>query len=163
MYQVDYITNHVNGMVESGCAIILADSQVLAIDLIERELNLPPSRTRCEVAKIKPPVYKVKSRQSYPAADKKPQMRAFSDASDMRHFHVLIEVTRVRAESEDQACRRIGEELIGRANKLRNRHHLEMSVQCFDGKPRASGPLGTMAKIEMSRPSRGRVQGGRMT
>ena len=67
MFRVDYCCNHINTVVESGRAIVMAESHQQALDIICDQFCLPPSRTRAiESVKVKPPIFSVDAHQSYP-------------------------------------------------------------------------------------------------
>src|SRR5262245_36721115 len=58
MFRLEYVTNHANGVVESGKVIVCADSHDQALDVICVQLDLPPSRTRIlQSIKVKPACY----------------------------------------------------------------------------------------------------------
>jgi hypothetical protein len=158
MFRVDFITNHANGMVEAGKVIVLAESHDMAHDLVCTQLNLPPSRTRCDSAKIKPPCYAVENRQSYPTTKK--SMRSARDLSPTQRYQITVQASNVNGQSEQQVLRKVGEELCARGTQTRLRHNLQMSIECETGDKRASPPS-ALEKIEMFRPSNP-VQGGRM-
>lgn len=163
MFLVEYVTNHVNGMVESGKVIVIADSHEQTHDVVCQQLQLPTSRTRCEAGKIKPPCYSLESHESYP--DKKPSMVRPDREREVRvRFNATIVVSNVVGHSERQVIRKIGEELIARGMQARLRHHLQMTVDCSpsDIPEPSRRSLGAMEKIEMFRPTAGRVQGGRI-
>ena len=67
MFRVDFVCNHVNGLVETGKVLVVAESHDQARDLVCSQLNLPPTRTRTIASdKIKPPCYTIETHQSYP-------------------------------------------------------------------------------------------------
>jgi hypothetical protein len=157
---VDYTTNHVNGMLETGKVIVIAESHEMAHDLVCQQLELPPSRTRCESAKIKPPCYSVGNKQSYP--DKKVSVRSAREPLAPRQkFHVTVTASNVNGQSELQAMRKVGEELCARGTQSHVRHNLEMSVDCSTSETSSKSP-NTMEKIEMYGARNGRVQGGQV-
>src|SRR5262245_1953567 len=102
MFQIEFITNHVNGMVETGTVLVVADSHEQAQDLVCLQLNLPPSRTRLnECFKVKPPCYVLSNRQVKPSV-KKVQMRP-SERSMPERYNFFIQVSNVFGHSERQA------------------------------------------------------------
>lgn len=162
MFRIEYVTNHANGIVESGKVIVMCDSHEQAIDIICLQLNLPPSRTRVlQSNKIKPPCYPVESRQSHPSA--KVSMRSQRDVPPPEHqnFSVTITASNVRGGGERQVLRKIGDELQSRAAMLPSRHNLELSIECATRNGRDRAPTG-LARLEMLRPGAHRVQGGPM-
>src|SRR4030095_5649286 len=92
-YRVDYITNHAGGQVETGKVVVLADNHELALEIVAAQLNLPPSRTRFDTTKIKPPCYAVESNHGY--ATHKPSVHARGDAPlvPSRRFHFTIDAS----------------------------------------------------------------------
>jgi hypothetical protein len=162
MFRIDYITNHVNGMVESGKIIVVAESHEQAADLVCVQLNLPPSRTRCESAKIKPPLYQVENRQSHPA-EKKVAIRSQREPPlPTQRFYIEVTASNVSGQNEHQVLRKVGEELCARGMQTRLRHHLQMSVDCHTSDDAKAGPASPMEKIEMYGRHNGRVQGGQV-
>jgi len=166
MFLIDYIANHVNGMVESGKALVVADSHDQAHDLLCLQMQLPPTRTRSESMKIKPPCYSLQSRESHP--DKTPasdRTRAPQRERDPRmRFHVNVTTTNVVGHNERQVLRKIGEELIARGMQASARHHLQMTVDCWLAAESATSArsMTPMEKIETYGARSGRVQGGQV-
>jgi hypothetical protein len=159
MFAVDYICNHVSGLVETGKVIVLAESHEQAHDIATTQLNLPPSRTRCESSKIKPPCYVAAMSQYYP--NSKVSVRSQRDAplAPTHRFHITVDAN-THGQSEQQVLRKIGEELQARGAQTKLRHNIPMSIACetVDAKASAASP---MEKIEMYGRQGGRVTGGR--
>lgn len=160
MFIIEYLTNHVNGMVEAGKVIVVADSHEQASDVVCQQLQLPASRTRCESTKIKPPCYPLETHESYPEKKRVPMYREREPETRTR-WSVTVTASHVVGQNERQVLCKVAEDLIARARQTRLRHHLEMSVDCSETNPPA-GRTGMMEKIELLRPTGGRVQGGPM-
>jgi hypothetical protein len=159
MFRVDYITNHANGMVETGKVLVLAESHDMAHDLVCQQLNLPTSRTRCDSTKIKPPCYAVENGQHHPQA--KVSVRSQRDAplAPTQRFHITVDAS-THGQSEQQVLRKIGEELQARGAQTRLRHNIPMKIECEPVEKKA--PMSPMEKIEMYAP-RKPTQGGKVT
>jgi hypothetical protein len=159
MFLVEYVTNHVNGMVESGKVIVIADSHEQTHDVVCQHMQLPTSRTQCKAGKIKPPCYVVKSRESYP--DKQPSAAARPDRErePRVRYNATIAASNVAGRSEREVLRKIGEELVARGMLTQLRHHLQMTVDCSPA-GNSKSPLSAMQKIEMYRPTGWGMQGG---
>jgi hypothetical protein len=159
MFRVDYITNHVSGLVETGKVIVVAESHEQAHDVVTTQLNLPPSRTRCESSKIKPPCFVAETSQYYPQA--KVSVRSQRDAplAPTHRFHITVDAN-THGQSEQQVLRKIGEELQARGAQTKLRHNIPMSIACETISPSSSPPSG-LEKIEMYG-ARGKVQGGQV-
>jgi hypothetical protein len=158
MFRVTFVTNHVNSMVETGKVLVLAEGHEQALDIVCRQLNLPPSRTRAlDSQKIKPPCYTVETSQNYPTT--KVSMRSQRDAplAPTQRFHIVVDAS-THGQSEQQVLRKIGEELQARGAQTRLRHNIPMKIECETVTP-SSGPPSALEKIEMFQP-RDRVQGG---
>jgi hypothetical protein len=162
MFRVDFVTNHVNGLVETGKVIVLAESHDMAHDIVATQLNLPISRTRFDSSKIKPPCYSVDSNQYYP--NKKVSLRSAraTDLAPVQRYQITVQASNVNGQSEQQVMRKVGEELQARGTQTRLRHNLEMSVDCSTvNEP--TKPPSALEKIEMFQPRAKRgVQGGQM-
>jgi len=164
MFRVDYATNHVNGMVETGKIIVVAESHEMAHDLTCRQLQLPASRTRFDSVKIKPPCYAIENRQSYPEK-KMGSIRTQRDPREapapMQKFHITVEASNVNGQSELQVMRKLGEELTARGMQSHVRHGLQMSVDCSASEDTPTKPPSGLEKIEMLG-VRSKVQGGQV-
>lgn len=159
MFRIDFVTNHANGLIESGKVIVTADSHELAQDIICQQLNLPPSRTRFESQKIKPPCYQIESQQTYP--DKKTTKRTARDLpGPPGRFQVTVVASNVNAQNEQHALRKVGEELCARGTQTRLRHNLQLAIDCSTTAV-PSRPMSPLEELEMFQP-KGRVQGGRV-
>jgi hypothetical protein len=162
MFLVDFITNHINGVVETGKVIVVADSHALAIDIVATHLNLPPSRTRFDTEKKKPPFFSVENHQHYPT--KRPVIRTeIGDSTAPQHYQILVQASNVLGRSEQQAIRKLGEELQARGSQTRLRHNLELLIECTTADKQRSTPINALEKIEMygARSAKRAVQGGR--
>jgi hypothetical protein len=163
MFRIDFITNHVNGMVEAGKIIVVAESHEQAADLVCQQCNLPPSRTRCESTKIKPPLYQVENRQSYPEKKASTIRTQREPPLPVQRFFIEVTASNVSGHSEHQVLRKVGEELCARGMQTKLRHHLQMSVDCRTADDTtAPGSQTPMEKIEMYGQRNGRVQGGQV-
>jgi hypothetical protein len=160
MYRVDYITNHAGGMVETGKVIVLAESQEEAHKIVAAEQNLPPSRTRFDATKIKPPCYPVETNQAY--AGPKTSVRARGDAPlvPSRSYHVVIDAI-AHGRYERQVLYKVAEDLHARAAGRQSRHNVSMAITCQAAGPQASPRTG-MGAIETYRPATKPIQGGRV-
>src|SRR5262245_28787017 len=150
MFRVDFITNHVNGLVETGKVIVLAESHQMANDIVATQMNLPVSRTRFDSAKIKPPCYSVENHQSYP--NKKISIRSQRDAplAPTQRFRLTVDAS-THGQSEQQVLRKVGEELQARGMQTRLRHNIPMKIECESVEP-STGPPHPLEKIQMFRP-----------
>lgn len=162
MFRVDFVTNHVSGMIETGKIIVMAESHDQANDIVVEMMKLPASRTRCESSKIKPAFYKVESRQGYPSKKTGTWSSAYgADTTIFQRYQVMIEVTNVTGGNEQEVLRKIGEELQARGAQTKRRHNLQMLINCFPGQ-RPSAPATAMEKIEAYGKRGGRVSGGQV-
>jgi hypothetical protein len=162
LFRVDFITNHANGLVETGKVLVMAESHDMAHDLTAVQLNLPASRTRFDSSKIKPPCYQVDNNQYYP--NKKVSVRSARDTelAPVQRYHITVQASNVGGQSEQQVMRKVGEELQARGTQTRLRHNLQMAIECSTAETQ-SKPPSTMEKIEMfGAKAAGRVQGGRV-
>lgn len=159
MFRVDYISNHANGLVETGKIIVVAESHDMARDLVCQQLNLPSSRTRCDSSKIKPPCYPIESHQTYPTT--KVSVRSQRDAplAPTQRFHITVDAS-THGQSEQQVLRKVGEELQARGAQARLRHNIPMKIECETVQSPSSAPS-PLEKLEMYGP-RSRVNGGQV-
>lgn len=161
LFRVDYITNHAGGIVETGKVIVLAESQEEAHKIVAAEQRLPPSRTRFDATKIKPPCYAVENHQAHVSA--KTTVRARSDAPlvPSRSFRVIIDAV-AHGRYERQVLFKVAEDLHCRAAGRPPRHNVTMAVKCEAAGSQASPRTG-MDTIETYRPATKPIQGGRVT
>src|SRR5262245_1549560 len=159
MFRVDYITNHAGGMVQTGKVIVLAESQEEAHKIVAAEQNLPPSRTRFDATKIKPPCYPVETNQAYAGPKTSVRTRADAPLVPSRNYHVLIDAI-ANGRYERQVLYKIAEDLHSRAAGRPPRHNVTMAVTCQPAGPQASPRTG-MDAIETYRPATKPIQGGR--
>jgi len=160
MFRVDYITNHASGMVQTGKVIVLAESQEEAHKIVAAEQNLPPSRTRFDATKIKPPCYPVETNRAY-GGPKTSAVRRRDDAPlvPSRNYHVIIDAV-ASGRYERQVLYKIAEDLHARAAGRPPRHNVSMAITCQAAGPQASPRTG-MDTIETYRPATKPIQGGR--
>jgi hypothetical protein len=165
LFRVNFICNHVNGLVETGRVVLLAEGHEQAFDLLCAHMNLPPSRTRViEGVKLKPAIYTVETHQEYPTTKVSMRTARVPSAPPVTHrYHIAVDVSNVKGVSETQVLRKVAEELHARGTHSRLRHGLQMSINCEEvGEPQRRTD-GTMARIEMYGASpAGRVQGGQV-
>lgn len=161
MFRVDYITNHASGMVETGKVIVIAESQDEAYKIVAHEQNLPPSRTRFDATKIKPPCYPVETNRAY-VGHKPGAVRSRDDAPlvPSRSYHVIIDAV-AHGRYERQVLFKVAEDLHLRARGQLPRHNVTMAVTCQPAGPQASPRTG-MTEIETYRPATKPIQGGRV-
>jgi len=162
MFLMNYVTSHASGMVESGKAVVAAESHEQAHDLLCLQLQLPPSRTRSESIKIKPPCYTLESRERHPETKPSQQARPEREREQRTRFHANISVSNVVGHNERQVLRKIGEDLFSRGMQTQSKHHLQLTVDCWqaDGPEAPSRSMSPMEKIETYATRNGRVQGG---
>ena len=159
MFKLDFICNHVNSMVESGQAVVVAELHEQAVDIVCTQLGLPPSRTRCESVKVKPPCHVVRNHQSHPNA--RPVVRNGA-VGPVQHYQLAVLASNVHGTSEEQIIRKVGEELSARGVGRRLAHGLDMSVEVWPVSKGAGGAASALERIEMYGSRRGKVSGGRV-
>jgi hypothetical protein len=166
LFRLNFVTNHVNGLVETGRVLLLAESHEQAFDLLCAHLNLPSSRTRViEGLKLKPSFYTVETHQEYPTT--KVSMRTAHDPTRpplvSHRYHIAVDVSNVKGVSETQVLRKVAEELHARGTHSRLRHGLQMSINCEEiGESERAAGMGTLEAIEFYRPASKPLQGGRV-
>ena len=161
MFKIDFICNHVNSMVESGRAVVVAESHEQAMDIVCQQLSLPASRTRCtESVKVKPPCHVIESRQSHPKAQ--PVAHNGRGVGPVQHYAMAVLASHVHGTSEDQAIRKVGEELAARGQQRRQLHGLDLSVEVWPVQQGAKGAASALERIEMYGTRKGKVSGGRV-
>jgi len=160
MFHLEFITNHANGQVETGTVLVLADSHEQARDFVCMQLNLPPSRTRiAECFKVKPPCHVLSNRQFHQSSGSHQPRDGQRGLPERYNF--FIQVSNVIGHSEQQALRKIGEELQARGSQRALKHNLEIAIDATTVGP-TSGKRSTLETIEFYRPASKPMQGGRV-
>jgi len=163
MFHVDFITNHPNGLVQQGKVLVVADSHEQASDVVCMHLNLPPSRTRCDSYKIKPPLQVLSERQFQQSATRRRESAPPSERSVPAAYTFNIQASNVIAHSEGQALRKIGEELQARGARTPLRYNLELSIDTSITERGSGSRRSTLEAIEFYRPSTKPMPGGRVS
>jgi hypothetical protein len=162
MFRIEYVTNHASGQVETGKILVVAESHEQAHDLTCQFYNLPPTRTRFVVSdKVRPPIIRIDTNQYYPNTRVSVRSARERELAPIQRHQVTVQASNVSGQNEQQAIKKVSEELWARAKQSQLPHHLQMSVDCEIVAEKTSPPS-TLEKIEMfgARPG-GRVQGGK--
>jgi hypothetical protein len=161
LFQIEFITNHASGLIETGKALLLADSHEQAYDFVCVHLNLPKSRTRViECFKVKPPCHVLSNRQFQESPNR--VSRPPGERSIPERYNFFIQVSNVIGHSEHQALRKIGEELQARGSQRALLHNLEISIDTsIEARGGKGAPHSALEVIEFYRPATKPMQGGR--
>jgi len=166
MYRVTFQVFYEN-VIDTGDYIICASSQEMAADAIMQYLELPRSRTRFEVVRVRPGIYEI-SRKEIDMPEKKSTIRHYHDGRDPEpvrvHKYSVHVAGIITARNENNALNKLVKRLSDSANEKRmvrsEPRSIGLYVECKAlDEPRE---IGGMAAVETYQPKHfiGGMRGG---